>query len=85
MNVMFGTHVWSIFIWWKGVFYHHGPLDFTTIFHLFLSIELQVIGIIHIKEVGNFIELVKFEFELEEPATKKPTTSSSSNHDVDSM
>lgn len=57
----------------------------TTILHLFPSIKLPNIGIIYNKEVGNFIKLAKFELELEEPATKKPTTSSSSNHVIDSM
>ncbi len=83
--MLFGTHVWSIFIWWKGVLYHHGPLNLTTIFHLFRSIKLLVVGIIYNKKVGNFIELAKLEFEPEELATKKPMTSSSSNHVDDSM
>jgi hypothetical protein len=69
----------------EGVFYHHGPLNLTTILHLFLSIKLAIIGIIYNKEVGNFIELAKFELKLEKSTTKKPTTSSSSNHVVDSM
>jgi hypothetical protein len=41
-------------------------LDLTMILRLFPSIKLPTIGIIYIKEVGNFIELVKFKFELEE-------------------
>jgi len=56
-----------------------------TILHLFPSIKLPIIGIIYNKEVGNFIELAKFKFELEKPTIKKPTTSSSSNHAADSM
>jgi hypothetical protein len=41
-------------------------LDLTMIIRLLPSIKLLTIGIIYIKEVGNFIELVEFKFELEE-------------------
>jgi hypothetical protein len=41
-------------------------LDLTMILRLFPSIKISTIGIIYIKEVGNFIELIEFKFELEE-------------------
>jgi hypothetical protein len=41
-------------------------LELTMIFHLFPSIKLPTIGIIYIKEVGNFTKLAEFHFEHEE-------------------
>jgi hypothetical protein len=38
-------------------------LELTMIFYLFPSIKLPTIGIIYIKEVGNFTELVEFKSE----------------------